>query len=597
VAKPLPKQPTSAQPNKLYSIFLLIIAALLLYAGWRAFWFITDDAYIAFRYVSNSIHGHGYVWNPAPFRPVEGYTSFLWVVILDFVWRVFRVEPPDAANVLSLMFSFGTVAVTAFAAYKSCLSPQLERSRLFFAILVVAGLLVNPTFLTWASSGLETALFNFCLLCWVVTALIIDHKSNKWLLAITATAALTYLARPDGILVVIGTLLLVARNLFDDMKTKNLSIRRLISLSPILLPFIHLSWRKSFYGEWLPNTYYAKQVAAWPSAGIRYLLSFIIEYGLWFWIIVMVVALVRSIQIARKGEKNKAKTGDSSKAQLGGIKTWNSVVVVGVVLLHFGYYTFVVGGDHFEWRVYSQLFPLLFLSLLWVIRKLDLSPLRGALVVIIAIVLSLPIPWSYHSTEQTVTYVPMANNYKPTVSDKLPFLIAPLAQVQDSLQSWLTDHLICVRRQKHKLFFENQIRRYHDRNFDVPARCGKFPVGKFSTVGVVGWMLPTVNILDGYGLNDYIVARTPVPESKERRMAHDRLSPPKYFASFVPNVWIGENKQVGYLARRADLELTDDKIKAIEEYWDDKLVKKTDPPDSLAPWPVKPGSDTTSLFQ
>lgn len=56
-----------------------------LFYGWKLFWFMTDDAYIAFRYVSNSMLGLGYVWNPPPFHPVEGYTSFLWVAILDIV--------------------------------------------------------------------------------------------------------------------------------------------------------------------------------------------------------------------------------------------------------------------------------------------------------------------------------------------------------------------------------------------------------------------------------------------------------------------------------------------------------------------------------
>ena len=83
-------------------IVVLVLAAAGLFAGWKLFWFLTDDAYIAFRYASNSMAGHGYVWNPPPFKPVEGYTSFLWVTLLDMVWRTFGVPPPQSANWLSL---------------------------------------------------------------------------------------------------------------------------------------------------------------------------------------------------------------------------------------------------------------------------------------------------------------------------------------------------------------------------------------------------------------------------------------------------------------------------------------------------------------
>src|SRR5258707_14015428 len=95
-------------------LFVILLAAGAgLYAGWRAFWFLTDDAYIAFRYVSNSRLGFGYVWNAPPFKPVEGYTSFLWVVLMDMTWRVLGVAPPDSSNVVSLSFAAGTLVLAA----------------------------------------------------------------------------------------------------------------------------------------------------------------------------------------------------------------------------------------------------------------------------------------------------------------------------------------------------------------------------------------------------------------------------------------------------------------------------------------------------
>ncbi len=58
---------------------LLTLGALLLHA--REYQFLTDDAYISFRYARNLADGHGLVFNPG-FERVEGYTNLLWVLIL-----------------------------------------------------------------------------------------------------------------------------------------------------------------------------------------------------------------------------------------------------------------------------------------------------------------------------------------------------------------------------------------------------------------------------------------------------------------------------------------------------------------------------------
>ena len=93
------------------ALALIGLAALAgLIIGWKAFWFLCDDAYISFRYVSNSVAGHGFVWNPAPFHPVEGYTNFLWILLLDLFWRFGGVQPPAVANYLSLLASIAANA-------------------------------------------------------------------------------------------------------------------------------------------------------------------------------------------------------------------------------------------------------------------------------------------------------------------------------------------------------------------------------------------------------------------------------------------------------------------------------------------------------
>src|SRR5882672_7200625 len=142
------------------------------------FWFLTDDAFIAFRYLSNSRLGYGYVWNAPPFRPVEGYTSFLWVVLLDVVWRVGGVEPPAAANNISLVCTYLTLLVGAQMVLKLKLNERLGKHRLLFLSLVLLGVVTNRTFLAWSSSGLETALFNLLLTLWIYCSLFVKRGSG-----------------------------------------------------------------------------------------------------------------------------------------------------------------------------------------------------------------------------------------------------------------------------------------------------------------------------------------------------------------------------------------------------------------------------------
>jgi len=276
-------------------ILLLGMAALV--SGWKVFWFLCDDAFIAFRYISNSILGHGYVWNPPPFFPVEGYTSFLWIVLLDGVWRVMGVEPPDSANYISLLFSLATLLLTTLMVQRLTLTPRLERFRPALLALVLLGCVSNRTFLAWSSSGLETALFNFLLTLWVFRVLSTSKDSGTaHYSVITGVSALIYLARPDGMLFLAASVALVLHWLVMCHVRGRVAMVNLVALLPVLVFAAHMIWRHSFYGEWLPNTYYAKHVTAWPQAGARYALSFALEYAYWLWIGVALLFIGRCIR-------------------------------------------------------------------------------------------------------------------------------------------------------------------------------------------------------------------------------------------------------------------------------------------------------------
>jgi arabinofuranosyltransferase len=531
-------------------VALCAAAAVALYAGWTLFWFQCDDAYIAFRYVSSSQLGWGYTWNPPPFRPVEGYTSFLWVALLDAVWRVFGVEPPEAANRLALLFSAASLVLVTALVLRLRLSPGLARWRTALLALVLLGVLTNRTFLAWTSSGLETALFGFLLLAWVAIALF-GSGSRGSLAWLSLSAGLLALARPDGLLFAAATAaILVVRAAAGGV----ISARALAPALPLLIPILHVSWRRARYGFWLPNTYYAKMVAAWPESGLRYAAAFLLEYAYWIWLALALAAAVRALRSGGLAAR---------------LRTWDPVLVtrllVGATLfLHFAYYTLLVGGDHFEFRVYQHWVPLVLISFAGVAERAGLSPRRALAALAAMIALGWPLPWlHWWHTHQITTRSETFKLYH-AVAPHLPSAVRWYGAAWDDLERWLIRHLVGLRHQEHKIFGELQVARFPSREIGIKLPADGHPVLAYHTVGVPGWVLPNVAIIDWFGLNDAVIARAkPLRETSEaRQMAHDRGPPEGYVECFRPNVFVRKKRGFSLLARAEAL--TADEIRVCE---------------------------------
>ncbi|MBN1877395.1 MAG: hypothetical protein JXA33_24445 [Anaerolineae bacterium] len=519
---------------------VIILAGIGLYYGWRTFWFLTDDAFIAFRYVSNSIQGYGYTWNLPPFRPVEGYTSFLWVLLLDILWRVTGLEPPAVANTLSLLWAYGTTLLSIAMLLKLKLIPALEKVHLWLLILAVAGILTNRTYLTWTSSGLETAMFNFFVTAWFFSCLFLPLNTPRWRTWSSLTAVLTALSRPDGALLIAATLGLNGLSFYNEFRMRRLRLTHLASLSPFLLTIAHFLWRKTTYGEWLPNTYAAKYVTPWPESGLRYMLSFIIEYSLWFWLLLVGVCLVfclRKLPLRQVWHPLWLRTPAPNQ-------TLVALVVIGTLLTHFTYYTFIIGGDHFEYRVYSHLVPLIFVSCVWFLNTLHATSRQALIFTGLCVLSALPIPWTHWSMTHNLDS--QQENYRRDVpiASQFPQFIRPYIHEFDALQSWLIEHLVCIRHQEHRIFYRTQLRGYPPRAVGKLLNATHYPVMVSGAVGIPGWQMPTTNIIDRYGLNDYVVARNPVDPSRERQMAHARYLPPGYAECFQPNVKAITDKKI-----------------------------------------------------
>src|SRR5438128_259469 len=127
------------------------IEALLYLATAVAAWWVRtvqDDAFISMRYARNLSLGHGLVFNAG--ERVEGYTNFLWTLIL-WIPEHFGWSSPAFSIVLTVPFAVVTVGLALRLARRVFASESL-------AVLATVVLIANMTFLGYATSGLETML-------------------------------------------------------------------------------------------------------------------------------------------------------------------------------------------------------------------------------------------------------------------------------------------------------------------------------------------------------------------------------------------------------------------------------------------------------
>ena len=230
-----------AQRLKLPAAALAIAAVAGVHA--RAWQFICDDAYISFRYARNLAEQGTLAFNlAAPQELVEGYTNFLWVLVLA-AGQWLGLAPEVAAPWLTVLAAFVGLALACML---------LRALRGGWPLVPALLLAVSPEFMVWAHGGLETSLAAALALAAMAAA-----AGGRWRTAgvVTALAGLT---RPDALLPIglfVATWLIVhGRKSWPGWRV--LAGAAALVLGPLL---VHLLWRHTYYGEWLPNTWQVKQ--------------------------------------------------------------------------------------------------------------------------------------------------------------------------------------------------------------------------------------------------------------------------------------------------------------------------------------------------
>ncbi len=256
----------------LRNIILVAVVAAVLAGGLWYFHYMPDDAYIGMRYAANLSGGEGLVFNPG--ERVEGYTNFLWVIILAAAAKA-GIPLVHGARILSLVFSVGTLLL----AWRIC-EKTSGRGAAFAAPLILAA---STPFVTWALSGTEIPLFTFLL-----TAGMLLLTTGRGPRAVFAVFALLTLVRPEGAAYyILAAALLVVRG----EKPRRVAAEGILVAALLLGPY--LAWKIHYFGGLLPNTFYAKTGA--PAAQFRNGLAYTLRFAAWYaWLPAAAVLLLRA---------------------------------------------------------------------------------------------------------------------------------------------------------------------------------------------------------------------------------------------------------------------------------------------------------------
>jgi hypothetical protein len=244
----------------------------LLLALGCAVWFLTftlDDPWVSFRYAWQLAHGHGLVYNHG--EAVEGYTNFLWTVLMAGVIKV-GGDPLVWAKVIGIGLHLAATGGVWWCARRMLRDrPALGATAVeaiaglaagSYAILLFAGM--------WSAAALETPLF---------TALLVAALAAFLVRRLALAAVLLFLAaitRPEGLLLFGAFAVVVAATEWRDGRLRVRTLAR--AVLPFAAPYLaFVAWRVAYYGSPLPNTYYDKTggtLAHNLDGGIAYLASF-----------------------------------------------------------------------------------------------------------------------------------------------------------------------------------------------------------------------------------------------------------------------------------------------------------------------------------
>ncbi|MGB9691353.1 MAG: hypothetical protein ACPL7D_04215 [Candidatus Sumerlaeaceae bacterium] len=213
---------------------------------------LMDDAMVSMRYARNLALGYGWVWNPGE-PPVEGYTNPLWCLVMALVH--FAPIPQSKTSLVVQLLGELCLLVNMIIVFAIARRLLLLPFALACTTLVAFYFPLN----NWALQGMDVAPLT-PLISLTSLSLLRGLESRNFRAVCFAPTSVAMALRPDGV-VPHATAAILATRIWPKQRAR-------ILLAAVLLFFVVAGgwtvFRRLYYGDWLPNTYYLKMTGFPP---------------------------------------------------------------------------------------------------------------------------------------------------------------------------------------------------------------------------------------------------------------------------------------------------------------------------------------------
>ena len=311
------------------AFYLLFILRTSFAIGGARYFVLFEDAMISMRYARHLADGHGFVWNIGE-KPIEGFTNLLWVLWMSVAHKLGMSE-----SKISLFIMLSGIAIMVGIGLVTAKIARKMTSEAWVPVAVLAATMFDYPLVFWTLRGMEVG--ALALLVYTLLWLVLENEEEFSFPRTIAMGALTagaLLIRSDSV-VPVGLICLYGF-LFSSKRWLFAGVIGVFALSAVGGQTV---FRKAYFHESLPNTYFLKLYKISPIARIKRGAFVAIE------VVTLHLALPVSIVFASITGLKKDFYKDQQTRRLFLLGT--------LFVAQIGYATYV-GGDAWEWMLYAN---------------------------------------------------------------------------------------------------------------------------------------------------------------------------------------------------------------------------------------------------